>query len=177
MKSEVLRKVRDHLATGGYRSVPVRTLVLAGIWWALTEGDRAGLAFGVPVVLLALFASACLPSPSPRWSPLGLLRFALVFFIGSVRGGIDVARSALAPRLSISPVMIRYALRLPAGPARHLFIGTMNMMPGTLSVVLDGDQVEIHALIDSGDELVGQLRALEGHVARALGERLERSHA
>ncbi|WP_437778292.1 Na+/H+ antiporter subunit E [Sorangium sp. So ce1097] len=152
-------------------------MVYAGGWWALTEGDRAGLAFGVPVVLLALFARACLPSPSPRWSPLGLLRFVLVFLIGSVRGGIDVARSALAPRLSITPVMIRYALRLPAGPARHLFIGTMNMMPGTLSVVLDGDQVDIHVLIDTGDELVRQLRALEGHVARALGERLERSHA
>lgn len=157
--------------------MPVRALVLAGVWWALTEGDRAGLAFGAPVVLLALFASAWLSSPSPRWSPLGLLRFVQVFLIGSLRGGIDVAHSALAPRLPITPVMIRVALRLPAGPARHLFIGTMNMMPGMLSVTLDGDQIEIHVLIDTGDELVGQLRALEEHVARALGERLERSRA
>jgi multicomponent Na+:H+ antiporter subunit E len=130
------------------------------------------------VVLLALATSVCLPSPrGPRWSPLGLLRFVWVFLTGSLRGGIDVARRALAPRCAIAPRMIRYTFRLPDGPARHLFVGTMNVMPGTLSADLEGDDVEIHVLVDSGDELVRQLRALEEHIARAMSEGLESRRA
>ncbi|WP_437649105.1 Na+/H+ antiporter subunit E [Sorangium sp. So ce362] len=177
-RTKMIHEVRERLAQGGWRSVSVRTLVLIGGWWALTEGDRAGLAFGVPMVLLALFTSVCLPSPrAPRWSPLGLLRFMRFFLAGSLRGGLDVAHRALAPRLPISPVIIRFAPRLPAGPGRHLFIGAMNVMPGTLSVDIEVDHLDIHVLVDGGDELVRQLRALEEHIARALGERLECSRA
>lgn len=177
-QTEIFHEVRDRLAAVGWRSVLIRALVLAVGWWALTEGDRAGLTFGVPVVLLALITSVTLPSPrAPRWSPLGLLRFLWVFVTGSLHGGLDVARRALSPRRPVTPVIIRFALRLPAGPARHLFIGTMNIMPGTFSADLDGDHLHIHVLVDTGDELVRQLRALEEHVARALNERLEPSHA
>lgn len=174
-KTETLQ---TRFAACGWRSLLVRALILASGWWILTEGDRAGLAFGVPTVLLALLASVSLPSPRPpKWSPIGLLRFAFAFLAGSLRGGVDVARRALAPHLRLSPTMIRFALRVPDGAARNLFTGTLSLMPGTLSANLDGDHLEVHVLGDRGDELVRQLQELEAHVARALGEPLEHPHA
>ncbi|MGK4002418.1 Na+/H+ antiporter subunit E [Sorangium sp. So ce1036] len=178
MKSEIRPTVRDRLAALRWSSIPIRTLLLAVGWWALTEGDRAGLAFGAPVVLLALLASVSFPMPrAPRWSLLGLLRLALLFLTGSVRAGFDIALRALAPRPRIDPAMIRYTLRLPAGAGRPLFVGLMNLMPGTVCAEFDGDELDIHVLIDEREALVEQLRALEARVARALGEPLEEPHA
>jgi multicomponent Na+:H+ antiporter subunit E len=168
----------NQLAARGWRFMVVRVLTLAGGWCVVSEGDRAALAFGVPVVLAALSASVLLPSPSsPRWSVPGLVRYVFAFLVGSLQGGIDVARRALAPRLALAPAILRYGLRLRTEPARHLFMGTLNLMPGTLSVSLDGDDLEVHVLIDRGDAVVLQLRRLETHVARAVGERLEDPHA
>lgn len=170
--------LRSQLAPCTWRSLLIRLVILAAGWWILSEGDRAALAFGVPVVALALGASVRLaPRTAPSWRPVGLVRYGLAFLAGSLRGGLDVARLALAPRLRLSPAIVRHRLALPAGPARHLFMATVNLMPGTLAVHLDGDDLEIHALVDRGDELAGQLRDLEGSVARALGESWERPRA
>lgn len=178
MQREIRHTVRERLAVLRWSSIPLRTLLLAGGWWALTEGDRAGFAFGVPVVLLALLTSVSFPSPrAPRWSLPGLLRLALLFLTGSFRAGLDIALRALLPRPAIHPAMIRYPLRLPAGAGRPLFIGLMNLMPGTVCTDIDGDELDIHVLIDEGEPLVRQLRELEARVARALGEPLEEPHA
>jgi multicomponent Na+:H+ antiporter subunit E len=174
----IFQTVRANLAAGGERAVPMRALVLAGGWWALTEGDPAGLAFGVVVVLLALFVSVCLPSPPPpRWNLPGLLRLGFAFLTGSLHSGLDVARRALAPGVPLSPAIVRYALRLPQGPARNLLMGTLSLMPGTLSANLDGHHLEVHVLVDKGDETVRQLQELEALVARALGAPLESADA
>jgi multicomponent Na+:H+ antiporter subunit E len=158
--------------------VAVRTLVLAGGWCVIAEGDSSALLFGGAMVLLALTASMALPSPpAPRWSLVGLARYAFSFLVGSLHGGIDVARRSFAPRLPLSPRVLRYPLRLRTKPARHLFMGTLSLMPGTLSMSMDGDDLEVHVLFDKGDALVLQLRHIEEHVARAVGEPLEDRHA
>lgn len=168
------RLISERLAAVGSRGILVRTSLLAAGWWILAAGDPRALGFGVPVVLAALVASLALPSPaSPGWRALGLLRFAWVFITGSVRGGIDVARRALARRVRIAPEIIAYTLRLPEGPARSLFVGTVNLMPGTVSLAVDGRRLRIHALAGDFPALARQFELLERRVAGALGERLE----
>lgn len=160
------------------RSAGLRTALLAGGWWIVTEGDRSAVAFGVPLVLLALGASLSLsPAPAPRWSATGLARFVVVFVAGSLLGGVDVARRALAPTLPIAPGMMRFPLRLRTSPARRLFMCTLSLMPGTLCVSQEGDELLVHVLSDEGDGRSRTLRALEAHVARAVGEPLEERHA
>jgi multicomponent Na+:H+ antiporter subunit E len=173
-----LSTLRVRLAALGWRAVTVRAVLLASAWCVIAEGDRASLGFGAPVVLFALAVSLALaPGPPARWSLPGLARFALAFLLGSLRAGLDVARRAFAPRLPLAPMLFRYPLHLQTGPARHLFMATLSLLPGTLSVGLDGDVLEVHALIDAREALVLQLRRLEAHVARAVGEPLEARHA
>lgn len=174
----MLQQIRRRLALCGWRSLLLRALVLAAGWVVLTEAEPSGFGFGAAVVTLALLAGLLLPaSRAPRWSVPGLVRFAAVFVIGSLEGGVDVARRALAPGLPLTPAVVRYPLRLPAGPARNLFMGTLSLMPGTLSVDLDGADLAVHVLVGSIDEVTRRCRELEAHVARALGETLERSDA
>lgn len=126
------------------------------------------------MVTLALAVSLRLPRVrSPRWSPLGLARLTLAFLWRSLVGGMDVARLALAPRRVPAPELIGYALRLPAGAGRNLFMGTLSLMPGTLAASLEGDRLEIHVLVDRGEKMMMELRAWEERIAEALGEPLE----
>lgn len=160
------------------KSLLARAATLALGWWALTEGEAAALGFGAPIVLVALSASArCSSERTPRWNAAGLVSFAIAFSFQSVRGGVDVARRALAPRLSLSPTIVSYSLRLPSGSARNLFVGTLSLMPGTLGMGVRGNTLEVHVLVDRGEKLVRELEEWEVRVARALGEALEDARA
>lgn len=170
--------ISRRIAAVGRRSILLRAALLAAGWWILAAGDPGALGFGVPVVLAALAASVALPAAAPpRWRPLGLVRLALAFVAGSVRGGIDVAARALSPRVRISPSIVDYPLRVSTVPARNLLAGTLNLMPGTLSVEIAGDRLRIHALAIGHLALAREVEELEQRVARALGERLEGTDA
>jgi hypothetical protein len=59
-------------------------------WWALLENDLAGLAFGVPVVVIATLASLALfprTAPSTHLLPAESVRLLATFLAGSLRGG------------------------------------------------------------------------------------------
>jgi multicomponent Na+:H+ antiporter subunit E len=177
MRFTALRTLRTRAAARGSRAVVLRALLLAAGWWILTEGEPGGLVFGALVVLVALIVGLALPSPPPpRWRPIGVLRFASVFAVRSVRGGIDIARRALAPRVRIAPCVTDYTLRLPEGAARNVFLGTLSLMPGTLAIACVGDRLEVH-VIAARAELDDELAALEASIAEAAGERLEESRA
>ena len=157
------------------RTLLLRAAILCVAWWAFNEGDLSGVAIGVGGIALALLVSAAISPAATRWRAAGVLRLAVRFIAGSVRGGIDVARRALAPRLALSPTMIRYPLRLTGGSARELFAGAISLMPGTLSVSLDGGELEVHLLVDDPRAL-HQLAQLEDSIAAAAGESLEAAH-
>lgn len=146
-----------------------RAAILCVGWWILSEGDPAGVGFGVAVVAIALVASLAL-SPPPRlaWKPLGLLRYAAFFVKGSLHGGFDVAHRALAPRLALAPAVIRFRSRLPAGPALDLFTSTMSLMPGTLAVDREGSEIEVHTLF-AAEAHARELELLEECVGAATG--------
>lgn len=141
-------------------------LLLAMLWWALTGG--AGWAFGAPAVLAGVLVARALgPRATERgWRPWGLVRFLGFFLRESAAGGLDVAGRALHPRLPLELCWIDYALRLPPGPARLLFVASVSLLPGTLSAELNDNQVIIHSL--NGDDRRG-LERLERRVAALYG--------
>ena len=174
MRTTLMRQ----LTAVGWRVIARRAALLFAVWVIITQGDRTGLLFGVPVVLAAVGVSVLLPAPpSARWSVVGLGRYALAFLAGSLQGGLDVARRALSPELLLTPTVIRYPLRLRTEPARHLFMGTLNLLPGTLGITLEGDHLRVHVLVDKGETVRLQLARLEARVAAAVGERWEPGHA
>lgn len=144
-----------------------RASSFAAIWWLLAEGDRQAAWMGVVAVLAATAASLVLVPPSHYlrlWPALAFLRF---FLRNSIVSGLQVARLALDPRRGPTPRCVSVDLTVPAGTPRLIVAGALGLMPGTLSVALDGARLKIHAL-DSRIPVAAEVAALEAHVARMI---------
>ena len=153
--------------------VPIRAaawlLPMAAAWWIVVEGRPASWGVGVPVVFAsAALAGAVIPWPRRLVRPVALARFVGYFGVESVRGGLDVARRALSPAMPLAPGFIVLRTRLPEGAARVLLADVTSLLPGTVSVALDGDRMLVHGL-DAGPGLEADFRALEVRIAELLG--------
>ena len=138
---------------------------LAVIWLGLCGPSLESWYVGAPAVLAAAWAATRFPASPPLGLRLsGLIPFALHFLRESVVGGWDVARRVLAPEMRIMPGHVAYRTSLPPGPARHLMLSTISLLPGTLSAGIDGDCIDVHA-IDTSDNPDAALRRLEQRVA------------
>jgi multicomponent Na+:H+ antiporter subunit E len=146
--------------------VAVRGALLTFAWWILAEGSWRTPVLAGAVILTALGLSVALV-PAVEWRlPIRALAGFIPYFLGqSLRGGFDVARRALHPRLLIAPVFVEYQFVLSPGAARTAFIGVLSLLPGTLSVQLTAaDTMRIHVL-DGASFEAARLRELEQRVA------------
>lgn len=150
-------------------AILLRGAALALVWWVLAEGRADSWGVGVVSVAAALAASLYLVPPgSHRLSPAGLLGFAGFFLVQSFKGGIQVAARAFRPRMELAPALVEVPVTLPEGLARVLLVNTLNLLPGTVSVRLDGDLLHLHVL-DARWPVAGEVRETEAHIACMLG--------
>lgn len=128
-------------------ALPSRLVVFGATWWILTDGATGWDAWviGVPAIVTAAVMSAKLLPPT-GWSWTGALRFAGFFLAESLRGGLDVARRALDPRLPIAPDIVRHELGLEPEFSRVAVANISSLLPGSLSIDVDEHELEIHAL-------------------------------
>lgn len=140
------------------------------LWLLLTEGEPASWMIGAPSVLLAAWVARSIGADRiGRLSPIGLLRFLPFFVWESMRGGVDVARRVVGPRLRVTPGFFSYAVQLRGPQARLLFVNSASLLPGTLVADIQGDRLQIHALDRHGD-FSDELHRLETAVGRVYGE-------
>lgn len=144
----------------------VPAIFLGGCWWILTNGSVESWLIGLPALAIAAWARIQLSGISDTRISLGGLAGFLPYFIWeSLRGGTDVARRTMAPRMRIQPGFSRYRTGLKNPAARALFTNCVGLLPGTLAADLKDDWLEIHAL-DVGSDPNAELARLEAAVAR-----------
>ncbi len=142
---------------------------MALIWLGLNGTDGSSWIVGGPVVCAAAWISVrLLPATTWHWTVVGALAFGWFFLRESLRGGWDVARRALAPKVVLAPVIVCYPLHLPPGAARLFFCGSISLLPGTAVVALTGETLCIHVL-DASPQVEEELRRLETRVAALFG--------
>lgn len=128
-------------------TVLVRLAAFTGIWLVLAQGEIRYWGVVAVAVLTSTFASLLLvPSSGLGLSFAGWARFTAFFLIQSVLGGFDVARRAFTRPPRVDPVYVEYRFRLTEEPARVLVANVMSLMPGTLSVSIEGDRLRMHVL-------------------------------
>jgi multicomponent Na+:H+ antiporter subunit E len=155
------------------RAVLWRSALFALLWWALTDGRADSWGVGTVSILAAVILSLRLLPPVPTYvSRIGLLRFVIFFVDQSLRGGIQVAWFALRPRLALRPGIHEILLRMPEGMGRVLLTNTLSLLPGTLSVGLEGNRLCLHVL-DEQAQAEAEVRRAEIRVAHMLGLQLE----
>jgi multicomponent Na+:H+ antiporter subunit E len=160
------------LSVPAVRAALWRGTLLAGLWWALSDGRADSWGVGSVSVLAATILSLhLLPPVSTYVSRIGLLRFLFFFFVQSLRGGIQVAWFALRPHPGLRPGIHEIPLRLPDGIGRVLLANTLSLLPGTLSVGLEGSRLFLHVL-DRQAPTEADVRHAEARVAQMLGLKL-----
>ena len=125
---------------------------------------------GVPAVLAASWAAHRLGT-GERWtiSAWGVVRFLPLFVWESLRGGIDVARRTLAPRLRIRPGFINYQLGLTAAKCSCVFCKLRLPAARHARGRPSGRPLSVH-MLDSGIDPQADLRRLEQAVALVYGQ-------
>ena len=149
-------------------AVLIRTTLLAGIWWMLTE-NRGGWGFGV----LAALAIACIslrltPPATHTLRVLHIPGFFVFFLVQSLRAGWDVAVRTVSPSLPLQPTILSVPLTLPAGAPTWWLMLVVSLLPGTLSTHLKDRSLEVHCL-DERLDVVGGVRETERRLARLFG--------
>ena len=153
-------------STQQWRKPVIVTLLLAGVWWVITQGSPASWLIGLPVVAAATWASRRLGRSSKlSISALGMVRFMPFFLRESLRGGADVALRTLAPRMRIQTGFIRYRTHLDNPASLTFFANCVSLLPGTLAADLQDDWLEVHVLNTRSDHQA-ELSRLESAVAR-----------
>ncbi|MFT6897574.1 MAG: multicomponent Na+:H+ antiporter subunit E [Paraglaciecola sp.] len=138
-----------------FRGLSNRIIIFSFIWMMLSDAQLSSWSVGIFAVAAATCLSMWLSSHSgiaentlqPRISLYGLAGFMPFFIIQSVKGGIDTARHALAPNMSLAPGFVEYTYRyLPLGRSREVFVNTLSLLPGSLSVEIHSESLLVHFL-------------------------------
>jgi len=145
----------------------VVTLILATVlWWLLTQGQGFNSVFGPLAALGAALSTLFLPVSRPfRLRISALPAFSLYFLRTSIAGGVDVARRALSPAMPLKPGFVGFTTTLPHGAALTFFMAVISLLPGTLSVRLQGRLLTVHVL-DTRLPIKASLSDLQDHVTR-----------
>ncbi len=148
------------------RAALIRGGGFAFLWWVLAEGrpHTWGLALA-GVAAGCVLSLRLLPPRRQGISLLALLAFAAFFLWHSARGGLQVAAMALRPRLDLVPTLLELPLSLAPGAPRVLMTAAIGLMPGTLGVCLEGEQLRLHVL-DGRLPAAAEARALQARIAR-----------
>lgn len=148
------------------RPIVTRILLFAVVWWILTGGRSDAWGLGAAFILFALLVSLRLMPAGPRHVSLwGLLIFAGFFIVRSVVAGTQVALIAMRPKLDLRPVIMELPTRLEDVSERVFLASALSLLPGTLSVGLEGRLLRLHVL-DERMPVQEELQTMEELVAR-----------
>lgn len=146
---------------------------LALLWYILNGDDLDSWLIGVPVVIVATFISAIV-MPGIKWGirPYAILRFSVYFLSKSLLSSIDVASRVMRPKMPLKPGIMHYPLRIKHTNARVIIANITSLLPGTLSVSIENNELIVHVL-NVDDPIMDELRRLETHVAGIHGIQLK----
>jgi multicomponent Na+:H+ antiporter subunit E len=156
------------------RAAGLRWVGYLALWIALIGLDPIDLAVGAFAAAVATWASLRLLPPGVHpVRAAGLPRLLLGFLGHSVSAGIDVARRAFSPSMSLHAGFLQYPTRYRRGPPRNAFASITSLLPGTLAA-RDDEQGLLYHCLDLDQLVAADLDAEEAIVSRALPEAPQR---
>lgn len=140
-----------------------RALSLAAtlaVLWLLLSGHYTPLllGFGAGSVLLVVWLAARMDLVDHEGHPLHLTLRIIPYWLWLikeiVKSNIDVIRRVLDPRLPISPTVRWVKASETSDLGKAIYANSITLTPGTVSIDVQGDHIEIHSLTREGAEAV-----------------------
>jgi multicomponent Na+:H+ antiporter subunit E len=126
----------------------------AWLFFNMNVGPQA-LMLGVPVALIAaaissryMFREFELSYLSPR-RYLGLVIYAVDFFIAVIKANIFMIKIIMDPRPELKPALLRIPLRTKSEMVTAGVSDSITLTPGTLTVEAEGEFLYVHWIIAS----------------------------
>lgn len=131
--------------------------MLSGAWLLLSGQWTAQLlSLGTASVLLVVLCAKRLGILDTEGLPLrllpGLARYAPWLAGQIVSASVDVARRIVDPRLPISPSIIYVQADQRSAVGRVSYANSITLTPGTISLDVADNQIEVHALTNDAAE-------------------------
>ncbi len=150
-----------------WKPLLVQSVLLLLLWLLLAQGGTEAKAWVValPTLVLAVIVSLRLRRPHRlrlRWYLLPAFLFRLL--LDMFRGAVQTAGVMLNPGKRLRPGLVRIALGSSGEAERILLLNILNLVPGTLSVMLNGDTLLLHVL-DRRIDVASEVVRLQGRVA------------
>ncbi|MCE9662571.1 Na+/H+ antiporter subunit E [Halomonas sp. M5N1S17] len=143
-----------------------RLAILSVLWWAISGGDPASWAWGVPAIVAA---AVLMPTFNWHLRPMALLLLIPHALWLALRGGLEVAWLACRPSLNLNTRVVEHPWHyLPEGPAQLFMASLINLVPGTLALRLASGSLQVHVL-NLHDDTPASLVRLERRVAALFG--------
>lgn len=128
-------------------------LSLLVFWQVLSARvDPLFMTFGVVTAALTTWFGAVLFESTigrrtdvSRLSLFHLVWFCLWLVTRLVPAGLAVARVVVDPRVAPRPGVVRFRTGLPSPAARTMLANAITLVPGTITVDVDGDEFTVHA--------------------------------
>jgi len=138
----------------------VSLLLVLCVVWLSWSGHFTPLLLGLGLAscLLVVLISRRMRIVDREGTPLELAARAPLYAPWLVwqvfKANVDVARRILSPSLPISPRVIRVKTSQRSDLARVIYANSITLTPGTVSLTLEGDVIEVHALTrEAAEEL------------------------
>ena len=161
------------------RTTVVQALVLFAFWFALSGRTDplflitgAITAVGVTAVTSRI-TRACL-RPDADHVPITQIPLALVRAVGFafwmagriLVASVQLARIVLSREMPLDPCSVRFRTELRSPLARTVLTNSISLVPGTLTVDIDGEVILVHALSPSQvtDLVTGRLQNKVAHI-------------
>ncbi|MCD9623051.1 Na+/H+ antiporter subunit E [Rhabdothermincola salaria] len=156
------------------RRITVALFLGLTAFWVVLSGrtDPLFLAMGLATTTIVTAVTARLVSSAlaADKAPIPLSRVPLLVgrWVGFVLwmagrilvSSVQIGVLAVRPRLSLAPCEVRFRTQLQSPLARTLLTNAISLVPGTITVDIDGDEIWVHALSPAqvGDLTSGRLQ-------------------
>lgn len=142
--------------------------------WLLLSGHYTLLFVSMGVAssaLAAWFGGALLEDTvgpaheHPRVRILSLLGYTGWLVARVIPSAVQVARIVLDPRLPPEPGMVRFRTHLASPAARTTLANSITLVPGTMTIDVDGDEFTVHSFTPDAVEDLSSAR-MQNRIAR-----------
>lgn len=136
--------------------MPKRTLVLIGFLaglWLVLSGYLKGLLLllGLASIALVVMVASRMDVVDDEGHPYHLQPFRVLRYWGwllveIIKANLDVSKRILLPSMPIEPVLLRVRASQPSELGQVIYANSITLTPGTVSVDLNDNDIEVHAL-------------------------------